>query len=284
MKPANWIEGDLHSNGIKIHYYRTCGEKPPIVLNHGAGDDGLCWTRVTKALESEYDVIMLDARGHGLSDSGQGDYTSESRADDIASAIQALELNKPVVGGHSLGADAALHLAARHPALVRAVFLEDPPIFLPGEPLMGGPYAGGDRNPTEIMVMIMQVFRIAPRFLSKLAAEKMMPEYPDIEINPWMESKKRINKDFLKSMRSMSLGITGGIPTSLLEKLEIPILLFIGDRAKGSIISLEVAEAMQKATKNLRVIYLEGADHDIRRKRFDGFIGALRNFLQECYQ
>jgi N-formylmaleamate deformylase len=284
MKPANWVEGDVPSNEINIHYYRTGGEKPPIVLNHGAGDDGLCWTRVAKALESEYDVIMLDARGHGLSDSGEGDYTSETRADDVASVIQALGLNNPVVGGHSLGADAALHLAAHYPSLTRAIFLEDPPIFLPGEPLMGGLLTDGDRNPTEIMVMIMEVLRITPGFLSKLAAEKMMPEYPDIEVNPWLDSKKRINKDFLNSMRSMTLGFTPGIPTEILKKIEVPVLLFVGDRDKGSIVSLEVAEAIQKTTKYLRVVHLEGANHDIRRKRFDGYITALRSFLEEIYQ
>ena len=59
------FSGDVVANGIKIHYYRTGGDKPPVVLSHGATDDGLCWTRVTLALEAEYDVIMPDARGHG---------------------------------------------------------------------------------------------------------------------------------------------------------------------------------------------------------------------------
>jgi pimeloyl-ACP methyl ester carboxylesterase len=283
MKPANWTEGDVHANGIKIHYYRTGGQKPPIVLNHGAGDDGLCWTRVAVALEGEYDVVMLDARGHGLSDSGEGDYTSETRTDDVAGVIQALDLENPVVGGHSLGADAALHLAAQYPSLTRAIFLEDPPIFLPDEPLMGGPLAGGDRNPTEIMVMMMEVMRLTPKFIGKLAAEKMMSDYPDIEVNPWLDSKKRVSKDFLKNMRTMTLGISGGIPRQVLEKIEVPVLLFIGDRDEGSIVSLEVAEAMQKATRDLRIMHLKGANHDIRRKRFDGYITALRNFLREIY-
>jgi len=50
----DWLEGDTTTNGIKIHYYRTGGDKPPVVINHGAGDDGLCWTRVAKALEKDY--------------------------------------------------------------------------------------------------------------------------------------------------------------------------------------------------------------------------------------
>jgi hypothetical protein len=39
---AEWSSSDITANGITIHYYRTGGDKPPLVLNHGATDDGLC--------------------------------------------------------------------------------------------------------------------------------------------------------------------------------------------------------------------------------------------------
>jgi len=47
----------------KIHYYRTGGNKPRVVINHGIGDDGLCRTRVAKELEMEGAVILPNARG-----------------------------------------------------------------------------------------------------------------------------------------------------------------------------------------------------------------------------
>jgi hypothetical protein len=55
---SNWFSGDVDANGVRIHYYRTGGEKPPLVLSHGATDSGRCWTRVARDLESDYDVIM----------------------------------------------------------------------------------------------------------------------------------------------------------------------------------------------------------------------------------
>lgn len=57
---SDWLAEDIHANGIKIHYNRTGGSKPPIVLCHGATDNGLCWTPVASALEVNYDVIMPD--------------------------------------------------------------------------------------------------------------------------------------------------------------------------------------------------------------------------------
>ncbi|MFN2157062.1 MAG: alpha/beta fold hydrolase, partial [Anaerolineae bacterium] len=55
-------------NGVDLHYYRTGKEGgPPLVLAHGFSDDGQCWYRLATDLEADFDVVMPDARGHGLS-------------------------------------------------------------------------------------------------------------------------------------------------------------------------------------------------------------------------
>ena len=77
---AHWHSGDVEANGIRLHYTRTGGTKPPLVLAHGLTDDGLCWTPVAEALEAEYDVIMVDARGHGQSDAPETGYDSATQA------------------------------------------------------------------------------------------------------------------------------------------------------------------------------------------------------------
>jgi hypothetical protein len=61
-------EGNVIIDGITIHYYRSGGKKPPILLLHGATDDGLRWGRTSQKLADRYDVIMPDAQGHELSD------------------------------------------------------------------------------------------------------------------------------------------------------------------------------------------------------------------------
>ena len=66
--------------------------------------DGLTWTRLAKALEEEYEVIMPDARGHGRSDGGLRDVTAKTLAEDVAALIGALGVERPFVLGHSMGA------------------------------------------------------------------------------------------------------------------------------------------------------------------------------------
>ena len=94
---SKWSDGYVAANNIRIHYYRTGGDKPQVVINHGAGDDGLCWTHVVKELEQDYDVILPDSRGHGKSANGKGDYSTRERVADLVGLIQTLKLDKPVV-------------------------------------------------------------------------------------------------------------------------------------------------------------------------------------------
>ncbi len=62
-----WTTGTCEANGISVHYLRTGGQKPPVVLLHGLMTNGACWAPVAQALAENYDVVMPDARGHGNS-------------------------------------------------------------------------------------------------------------------------------------------------------------------------------------------------------------------------
>jgi pimeloyl-ACP methyl ester carboxylesterase len=276
----NWSDGTVMVNGIKIHYYRTGGEKPAVILSHGAGDDGLCWTRVAKKLEQKYDLIMPDGRGHGKSSSGHGDYSTAARVEDLVGLIQELKLDRPVVGGHSMGADVSLHLAVEHPQLARAIFLEDPPIVLPGEPLFGGDQMKG-KDVGKLMRRFMLMFKLLPKFIAIRMARKGNPTYPDDEILPWVDSKERMSFDFLNSMAALQFDTTD--PRQLFKQIQVPVLLIIGDKEKMSIVSQETARQVAEANPRVQVVHLEGASHDIRRTRFDGYLPALQKFLAENY-
>jgi pimeloyl-ACP methyl ester carboxylesterase len=278
----DWSGDDIFVNGIKIHYYRTGGDKPQLVINHGAGDDGLCWTRVALELEKDFDLILPDARGHGKSASGKKDYSTRQREEDLACLIQRLKLDRPVVGGHSMGADTSMHLAANHPELTRGIFLEDPPIFLPGETLVNGNQTVKMEDIGKTMASYMRMIRLTPKFIGIRLARKASPTYPDIEILPWINSKKRLSFDFLNSMASMQ--VINIDPFEVFRRITVPVLLFIGDREKMAIVSQETAHKAAQVNHRIQLVHLEGASHDIRRTRFDGYMPALKQFLYEVYK
>jgi len=278
---SQWTDGYVNSNGLKIHYYRTGGDKPKVVFNHGAGDDGLCWTHVVKQLENDYDVIMVDMRGHGKTGSGKGDYSTAQRVMDLTGLIQALGLDRPVVGGHSLGADTAMNFAAIHPEMTRAIFLEDPPIILPGEKFGNAKHELKAEDIGKMMARYMRIFKFMPKFIATRIARKANPAYPEDEIIPWVNSKKYVSTNFLNSMGSLKMDVAN--PFDVFKKITVPVLLFIGDKEKMSIVSKEAAQQIASVNEKVKVVHLEGASHDIRRTRFDGYMPALKDYLGEIY-
>ncbi|MCX6049165.1 MAG: alpha/beta hydrolase, partial [Chloroflexi bacterium] len=124
---TDWLSGDVTVNAVTLRYYRTGGDKPPVVLAHGLTDNGRCWTPVVQTLAQDYDCIMVDARGHGHSSVPTAGYSNAEHAADYAGLIRALKLSQPVLLGHSMGADTSAFLAANYPDLVQAIVLEDPP-------------------------------------------------------------------------------------------------------------------------------------------------------------
>ena len=105
----DWPSGEVEVTGGRLAYHRTGGKGPPIVLSHGLSDNGLCWARLAEALSPDYDLILLDARGHGASSRpGEAGISPDMPGRDIAEAIRALGLSGVIAMGHSMGAACAL--------------------------------------------------------------------------------------------------------------------------------------------------------------------------------
>lgn len=128
---ATWIRGDCEANGIRIHFIRTGGGKPPVVLLHGLSGSGASWTPVARILAREFEVVMPDARGHGGSSAPHDGYRYDDLANDVIGLVHALELVRPVVVGHSMGGMTAAVVASRGEGLLRGVVLVDPTFSTP---------------------------------------------------------------------------------------------------------------------------------------------------------
>src|SRR5436190_23731150 len=84
LVPAHWQAGEIEvADGARIHYTRTGGQKPPVLLLHGVQANGLTWLRTAKALESTYDVVMPDFRGHGQSSPVGKDLSPDTLVNDM---------------------------------------------------------------------------------------------------------------------------------------------------------------------------------------------------------
>ena len=94
----------------------------PVLLLHGLASSARIWEPVAARLAAAgHPVFAADLRGHGLSDKPDQGYDLATFADDVAGLVEALELDRPVVIGHSLGAFAIVEAFARRPDLGRLV-------------------------------------------------------------------------------------------------------------------------------------------------------------------
>lgn len=122
----DWDEGIVETNGTRIHYTRTGGDGPALVIAHGYFDDALCRAPLIRELETDYDVIAYDARGHGRSDAPETGYGMDDRVADLIGVLDALGVDEAVLVGHSMGGSTVASTAAGHPDRVRGVVMIDP--------------------------------------------------------------------------------------------------------------------------------------------------------------
>jgi N-formylmaleamate deformylase len=272
---AEWQSGDVVANGIKVHYHRTGGGGPPLVLNHGSTDNGLCWIRLARELEGEYDIIMPDARGHGQSEAPEGGYDSSTRAADLAAFIRALGLEKAAVGGHSMGAMTTFYLAATYPDLPRCAILEDPvfrtqAVVLTEEQRRAR--AERQRKETEER-------RAMTREQIMAWGRDRRPTWDESEFGPWADSKLQVSPR--ASMGGAGRPDQQADWRELAPKITCPTLLVTGDTEREAIVTPEAAAEAARLNPKVRVVRLHGAGHNIRREQFDGFLQAVRDFLKQ---
>lgn len=287
-RQEHWTEGDAFANGIHQHYYRTGKNKLPLLLLHGFTENGLCWSRVAKGLEGDYDVIMIDARGHGRSSGPETGYSQEILNQDVAELIRELDLQNPYVFGFSNGALTAAQVAAAFPELVRAVILEDPPWSeSPSRPL---PAATGNEPWPGYTVWLNswidwhKALRTQTPEERVASSQRFLPpgtlDWPEEELLSHLEAQAQFNLNVLNFVPPVPA------PTpwrATVERIACPILLLTGDPERSSI-SPQEAQEMATVWRNGQIVAFPHASHFLHHEthgeQFEHVLSVVKTFLQ----
>jgi pimeloyl-ACP methyl ester carboxylesterase len=263
--PAGWTDGYVLANGIRIHYWRTGGSKPALVLAHGSSDDGLCWTNLAKEFQQDFDIIMFDARGHGLSDPPTATDAPDVQVEDLAGLIKELKLDKPILMGHSMGSASVAHFAAKYPDVPRAVILEDPALVRPATPP-----APSQTTPETRRASILARNNTTEAALVA-GCMKNSPKWGRSECEIWAPSKRRHHPD-------TALASPGRRPpmSDLLPKITAPTLILKADADDAL---KKQNEQVTDLLKNGKIVHITGAGHNVRREGKEQTIQVLKAFL-----
>lgn len=107
----------VEANGMEM-YYEVSGEGDPLIVLHGAYMNIPSMGRIIPALAEHHRVYALEFQGHGRTTDIDRPITYQNLADDVAAFMNAVDLEKADVFGYSMGANAGLQLAIRHPEKV----------------------------------------------------------------------------------------------------------------------------------------------------------------------
>jgi pimeloyl-ACP methyl ester carboxylesterase len=117
----------IRANDLSFHYQQS-GSGPDVLLIHGITGDMSIWflCEAIGKLAQSLRVTAYDLRGHGYSDVLPAGYTSADQARDTLAIMDALEIDRAMLVGHSFGGVIAMHAAFLHPDRIDAVVLSDP--------------------------------------------------------------------------------------------------------------------------------------------------------------
>ena len=109
------IDDYVEVNGIKLHYNEYPADSEPIILLHFGFSSLAMWNGVIPFLKDKYRLILIDYRGHGLSDKPKTDYHIDIMGDDIVLFMKKKNIEQAHFVGSSLGAELSVSIAARYP-------------------------------------------------------------------------------------------------------------------------------------------------------------------------
>lgn len=258
-----WSRDLCRANGIEIHYYRSGGAKPPLVVLHGLIGSGACLQRLVRGLEDRFDIILPDARGHGDSAAPETGYSYGDLAADAAALIDALQLDAPVLAGHSMGGMTAAFVAGELGVPVSALILIDP-TFLSPEWQREVFESGVAEDHSQLLLSTRDELLDQARLKNAGRSVELIAHLVDARLRTSLGAFEILtppNPDWRELVRNIS----------------VPTLLLIGDRG---VVSVDTACELQSLNPLLRYERIPDAGHGMPYDRPEQLGEAMRLFLE----
>jgi pimeloyl-ACP methyl ester carboxylesterase len=245
-RPAK-VEGKYATvNGLKM-YYEVHGTGRPLVLLHGA----FGWATVYPTLARDRQVIAVELQGHGHTADIDRPLTFEQMADDTATLLRHLKIERADFFGYSMGGNVALALAVRHPSLV-------------GKVAVNGSNYGKIEDAYE-----PEAFKQFKSMPADFAPPVLKSPYDKVAPDPkkWPVLVSKVKKMGLEFK---------GFAREDMRSIKAPVLITQGDR---DLVRLEHAVEMFRLIPNAKLAVLPGGDHFMIWTNPDKLLSPVAEFL-----
>lgn len=254
------------NNGLGVSY-KDEGRGTPLLLLHGYCGSAAYWDDALPLLAARLRVVAPDARGHGESDAPAGVYTMEQMAEDAVQVLDALDISRAFVLGHSMGGYAALAFAERYPDRLLGLGLVHSTTFPDDDT--------GKANRDKVAA------RIAAEGMEGHIADLVPKLFAPDNLTPLQAQVARAKAIGLATSPQAGIGAALGMKErpdrrGVLERLEAPVLLLAGEA--DQVIAAE--KRFPVAGPNVTQRLVEGAGHMSMMERPEAFAQAVVGFCE----
>jgi pimeloyl-ACP methyl ester carboxylesterase len=255
--------------------YETRGIGPPLVLLHGGWLDRRLWTPQLERFADRRTVVAVDLRDHGASGHAAGDYRVADLADDVRVLLDGLDLERPVVGGLSLGSLVAQRLAATAGDRLDGLVLAGAPASIPPAPLS---------RAFSQSVLPGLAARANVRLLGPGAAFRQLLAWVEtMEGGPWLATTDAARAYALEAVASFDAdrflrvfeALSNYEPVDV-SAVDVPALVVHGDREARTVVRQTRRIARLLGADRVAV---DGAGHLVNRDNPAAFGDAVEGFL-----
>jgi pimeloyl-ACP methyl ester carboxylesterase len=248
--------------------YRILGDGPPVVLLHPFPVNHEFWLPVAQALASRYRIILLDLRGHGDSEVGEGPATMEKHASDLARVMDDAEIGRAPLVGVSIGGYVLFEFWRRHRGRVAALGLCNTKAPADGAEARAGRLQAAN----DVVERGAEPFftSMIPRLLGQTTRENR----PDLVEGALRMMRKMSPQDVAQVQRGMAAR-----PDSVdtLKTIHVPTLLVTGD--EDILTGVNETELMRQNIGGSQMRVIPKAGHYAVWEQPESATGLLRQFL-----
>jgi lipase len=255
---------------VRLHAHEWgAADAPPLFCMHGVTSWGGRYRRLAQDRLGAFHVIAPDLRGHGLS-SWEPPWNLGTNVADLVETLDAFQIERADVVGHSWGGRLALELAARRPERVARLVLLDPVVWVPPHiALERAEDARQDRSFASVDEAIADRLADNPLTDPALVAEEVPGQLERGADGQWRGR-------YARSAVVAAYGEMAKRPA--LERVAAPTLLIRGQDSE--VVPEAAVELVLAAMPRCRIVTVPGG-HIVMWDAFDETASAILSFLED---
>lgn len=271
-------------HGVTLNYLEA-GKGPALVFIHGSLSDAGYWKDQIGPFAAHYHVIAYSRRYNWPNVNAPiAGYSAVTDAEDLAALIQTLHLGRTYVIGHSYGALTALFLASRHPELLKAAVLAEPPAVSLLQHAAGPDAERGVRAFADIETRMVSPMQAEFRAGQTEKGVATFIDYVFADPAAWRKQSPADRDETMKDAGEWNVMLAKGtlfpeIAPQEVRQISVPLLLMSGGRSYP-FLGLIDAELMRLIPHAERIVFSDAGHqmwlaHPVEARLYaEGFFAA----------